>query len=71
MIYISNLISDSQLAELLARENLGIETIDFSIGENLDDLSRLIDLWRRRMDSMHCTHVSIHGPFLDLNPTKL
>ena len=55
MIYISNLISDSQLAELLARENLGIETIDFSIGENLDDLSRLIDLWRRRMDSMHCT----------------
>lgn len=70
MIYISNLISDSQLAELLARENLGIETIDFSIGENLDDLSRLIDLWRRRMDSMHCTHVSIHGPFLDLNPTS-
>ncbi len=37
MIYISHLIEDEKMKALTARTGAGIESIEFSVAENLDD----------------------------------
>ena len=38
MIYISHLLDDSEMADVIEKTGAGIEAIEFSVSENLDSL---------------------------------
>ncbi|WP_075718918.1 sugar phosphate isomerase/epimerase family protein [Roseburia sp. 499] len=68
MIYISDILPKNDLEALSNEANTGIETIEFSISDNLDKLSEKIKNFKLHLDSMNVSELSFHGPFLDLNP---
>lgn len=70
MIYASHLIDDSEFQSLLSRNSIGLESIDFGVSDNLDHLPQTLDMWKRRMERLGNPSVTLHGPFLDLNPTS-
>ena len=49
---------------------MGIETIRFSVAENLDDYSHQIRKAREELKKCGNPPLSLHGPFLDLNPAS-
>lgn len=68
MIYISHLMPDEELAELLKKTKAGVECIEFSIAENLDHFDETMKGYRARLQRIGNPPLTIHGPFLDLNP---
>lgn len=68
MIYISHLLPDEEMKEILAQTGAGVEAIEFSVADNLDCLSRSVETYRERMKYMGASALTIHGPYLDLNP---
>ena len=70
MIYVSHLMDDCELQKLIAATGMGVETIEFSIGENLDRLPKKAEAYRKRLERMGDPLLSVHGPFLDLNPVS-
>lgn len=68
MIYVSHLLEDDEMKELLQSTSLGIESIEFSIAENLDHLEQTLITYEKRLERMGCEELILHGPFLDLNP---
>ena len=68
MIYISHLIDDKEMKEIIASTGAGIESIEFSVAENLDHFSRTLKNYRKRLEFMNSLNLILHGPFLDLNP---
>lgn len=67
-IFVSHLLSDEEMQGLIRKYDCGIESIEFSISENLDRLKDKIDSYRCRLDKMGNPKLILHGPFLDLNP---
>lgn len=67
-IYISHLLSDTDMKKIIARTGCGIESIEFSISDNLDSCSDTIRRYEKRLQLMNCQNLILHGPFLDLNP---
>ncbi len=69
-IYISHLATDLEMKEVLEDwPAVGIETIEFGVGDNLDVLERTAEKYRMRMGRWLAERpFSVHGPFLDLNP---
>ena len=49
MIYISHLFPDDQMEELIRQSGMGVESIDFSIADNLDHFSESIDVYREKL----------------------
>lgn len=70
MIYISHLMSDEDMCTLLEEASLGVESIEFSIGYCLDKWQESLDSYRHRLEAMNYQSLSVHGPFLDLNPSS-
>lgn len=70
MIYISQLIETTELKELFTAEGVGIELIDFSVGMNLDKKEEYLNKWKNTLTEMGQPQLTIHGPFLDLNPAS-
>ena len=70
MIYLSHLIPDQELAELFRTYSAGVETIEFSIGFCLDDFTDTLRQYSKRIEQMNPAALSVHGPFLDLNPAS-
>lgn len=68
MIYISHLLPDEEMKELVEETGAGIESIDFSMSENLDRLSESVRIYKKRMNDIGTDDLTLHGPFLDLNP---
>lgn len=68
MIYISHLIDDQDMQELIQETGCGVESIEFSISENLDSLYPKLRSYEKRLHRMGCEDLIVHGPFLDLNP---
>lgn len=68
MNYISHLIDDDTMKNLVAQTGMGIESIDFSIAENLDNFEQTMQSYEQRLIYMGNPALTIHGPFLDLNP---
>lgn len=68
MLYISHLLPDETMKGFLKEESIGIESIEFSISDNLDHLQDSIEDYRNRMKKMGTGQVILHGPFLDVNP---
>ena len=68
MIYISHLLPDEEMKEFTQKYGTGIESIDFSISDNLDHLSETVENYRKKMETMGTDALILHGPFLDINP---
>lgn len=68
MIYFSHLLNDEEMKEIVQNTHMGIESIEFSVAENLDCLTETLRTYEKRLESMGCDHLTLHGPFLDLNP---
>jgi sugar phosphate isomerase/epimerase len=68
MIYISHLLSDMEMKEVIEQTGAGLESIEFSIAENLDSLSEKLRAYKIRLDNMGKPELTMHGPFLDINP---
>lgn len=68
MIYISHLLPDEEMKKLVMQTGAGVESIDFSISDNLDHVKETIQVYKSRLDTIGTTELTIHGPFLDLNP---
>lgn len=68
MICISHLLPDDEMKELVAQTGMGVESIDFSISENLDHLGKRIEIYQKKLENMGNPPLTLHGPFLDLNP---
>ena len=49
MIYTSHLLEDTQMQEVVRECATGIESIEFSIAENLDRLEEKISSYRERL----------------------
>ena len=52
MINISHLLPDEEMKELIRETGMGVESIDFSISDNLDQLSRSIEYCREKLKYM-------------------
>lgn len=68
MIYISHLLSDEDMKEIIDGTETGVESIEFSISDNLDKLSETVKKYKERLKKMGSKHLTLHGPFLDVNP---
>ena len=68
MIYISHLIPDEKMKFFVEKYGAGVESIDFSISDNLDQLSRSIEYCQEKLKYMGRDQLILHGPFLDVNP---
>lgn len=68
MIYISHLLPDEEMRDVIEKTGAGVESIEFSVSENLDHLSESIRSYKKRLQMMGTEKLTIHGPFLDLNP---
>ena len=68
MIYISHLVLDVDMKALVKEYGTGIESIDFSISDNLDQLSNSIKTYWEKMKEIGTRDLILHGPFLDVNP---
>ncbi len=68
MIYFSHLLDDSEMKILLENPGTGLESIEFSIAENLDHLEQKLLAYEKRLEQMEYPSLILHGPFLDLNP---
>lgn len=67
-IYISHLLADEEMRALVEETGAGVESIDFSISENLDCLERSLKDYEKRLRKIGTEKLTLHGPFLDLNP---
>ena len=58
------------MKEVIQETEMGIESIEFSIAENLDNFSKTLLSYEKRLEKMECKKLLLHGPFLDLNPVS-
>ena len=70
MIYISHLVEDMDMKEIISETKAGVESIDFSIADNLDRLTESVESYKKRLELIGAKHLILHGPFLDLNPVS-
>ena len=70
MFYFSHLLCDEEMKEVIQETGMGVESIEFSIAENLDNLSKALLSYEKRLEKMECEKLLLHGPFLDLNPVS-
>jgi sugar phosphate isomerase/epimerase len=68
MIYVSHIIPDDDIKEVVEKTGCGIESIEFSMPDNLDNLPASIRAYRKRLKYIGAKSLTFHGPFLDLNP---
>lgn len=66
--FISELLCEQELAALIDRTGCGLELIQFSVSENLDHFDQTLRQVRDCLARLGNPSVTIHGPFLDLNP---
>ena len=67
-VYISQLMPEEELRGVLAFSGAGLELIDFGISCNLDMFDQTMARTLSLLDRLGHPDVSVHGPFLDLNP---
>lgn len=68
-LYLSHLFEDYEMKYLVDNYQIGIESIEFSIGYCLDEKEKSIQSYKDRMDPyLEKTKLSAHGPFIDLAP---
>lgn len=68
MKYMSHLLPDDEMEELVKNYEIGVESIDFSISDNLDNLSECVEVYKKKLEKIGTRELILHGPFLDVNP---
>lgn len=69
MIYISQLLEQEKLLQIISSYSVGLEVISFSIGSVLDRLETSIDYYDKEfLKIREQVLLTFHGPFLDLFP---
>lgn len=69
MIYISQLLEQEKLLQIISTYPVGLEVISFSIGSILDKLETSINYYERELSNIkEEVPLTFHGPFLDLFP---
>ena len=58
------------MKEICGQYGTGVECIEFSISDNLDRLERKMEQYQKRLEQMENPPLTLHGPFLDLNPAS-
>ena len=66
--FFSELLSPEELIRIRRDTGCGLELIQFSVSENLDHFSDTMKKEKELLARMDHPPVTIHGPFLDLNP---
>ena len=66
--YVSQLMPDIVIKQMVLELYVGVETIEFSISDNLDHLEERLQNYKKRWKNMGEPELTVHGPFLDLNP---
>lgn len=66
--YVSELLSEKQLAHIIDRTGAGLELICFSVAQNLDRFDETVENARALLEHTGNPPCILHGPFLDLNP---
>lgn len=66
--YISGLMEKEELRPLIEKTGAGLETIQFSVAENLDNFEETMRTEKEKLKYLGNPGLIIHGPFLDLNP---
>lgn len=70
-IYLSHLLGDSDMKRVLKRYPIGIETIEFGIGDSLDFKEKSLKNYKEKLGGIiEKPDLSVHGPFLDLCPAS-
>lgn len=70
-IYVSQLFEDDKIIQMLNNNDIGIEIIEFGIGDILDKKDKALEDYMGRIGCfIENKSISIHGPFLDLNPAS-
>lgn len=69
-IYISDLFPREEMRALIEESGAGVETIRFSVGDNLDDFERQMQAAGEELAFLGNPALTLHGPFLDLNPAS-
>ena len=66
MICISHLLPDEEMKEFTQKYGTGIESIDFSISDNLDHLSETVENYRKKMETMviNSDRMELSGPVM-------
>jgi len=67
-ICISDLLPAGDLEEIIRDHHVGLESIRFSVADNLDRFSETLRDEKARLRSLGNPPLTLHGPFLDLNP---
>ncbi len=70
IIYVSELLEEGELREIIKETGCGLETIRFGIAENLDSLNDTIAEVKRTLRLFGNPPLTVHGPFLDINPAS-
>ncbi|MBQ8663049.1 MAG: sugar phosphate isomerase/epimerase [Eubacterium sp.] len=70
MISFSDLLTAEEMKLAVEQTGMGVESIDFSITDNLDNLEQTIIDYRARMEYMGALRLFLHGPFLDMSPVS-
>lgn len=70
MIAISDLLTLEEMKQAVSLTGAGVESIEFSITDNLDKLEQTIIDYKARMEYMGASKLFLHGPFLDMSPVS-
>lgn len=68
MLYLSHLLKDEEMKRLCDTYKAGLESIDFSIGENLQDVEGSLKQYEKRIQFINPPAITVHGPFVDMSP---
>lgn len=70
MIAFSDLLTKEDMKMAVEKTGMAVESIDFSITDNLDNIKQTIIDYKARMEYMGASKLFIHGPFLDMSPVS-
>lgn len=68
MLYLSHLLEDEQMKQLCDTYHAGLESIEFSIGENLQNIEHTLLDYEKRIEKINPPSITVHGPFVDMSP---
>ncbi len=68
MLYLSHLLEDDEMRRLCSKYRAGLESIEFSIGENLQNIDNTLKKYEKRMEFINPPKITVHGPFVDMSP---
>lgn len=69
MIYVSDLLKHRDMKKIIQKTGMGVEGISFSIADCLDQFNQTVKKYRSYLEYLDTDFLTLHGPFLDLNPT--